>query len=153
LSLQDYFQKYIFEPLGLSHLSFFPSEAIKEKLAYLGQRSSDGQLSRRDHILQKLLQAKTEEEKKSVHCSGGAGLFGRAQDFARRLSRSRHPPGILAISEFKLITLGSQRQKSSPPSSTAEHQPSPAPGSSTEPPSTTCSPTSYQTCQTMHAKA
>ncbi|KAI9150867.1 beta-lactamase [Paramyrothecium foliicola] len=50
LSLEDYFKKHIFEPLGVQDVSFFPSMDLKENLAFLHERARNGQLSQIDHL-------------------------------------------------------------------------------------------------------
>lgn len=42
LSLNDYFQKYIFAPIGVANMSFLPSEEAKRDLVYLNRRNRDG---------------------------------------------------------------------------------------------------------------
>ncbi|KAL9473856.1 hypothetical protein ACSS6W_008236 [Trichoderma asperelloides] len=41
LDLENYFQKNIFEPLGMNSVSFFPSDNAKANLAYMHQRLRD----------------------------------------------------------------------------------------------------------------
>ncbi|PGH20406.1 hypothetical protein AJ80_03551 [Polytolypa hystricis UAMH7299] len=80
LSLNDYFHKYIFEPLGLKRISMFPTKEMKEKLMHLHARAPDGTLSSRDHAYHRPLIAEGEEVK-SVFSSGGGGLFANPQDY------------------------------------------------------------------------
>jgi CubicO group peptidase (beta-lactamase class C family) len=39
LRLNDYFQKHIFEPMGLKNINMFPTESMKKDLAYMHARS------------------------------------------------------------------------------------------------------------------
>lgn len=40
MDLEDYFQKYIFEPAGIEHLSFYLNDAMQETLAGMHMRSA-----------------------------------------------------------------------------------------------------------------
>lgn len=80
LSLNDYFQRYIFEPLGLKNISFIPNESMKKNLAYMHQRAPNGQLSRRDHLLHRSLIVRPGDD--CFH-SGGAGCFAKPQEYCR----------------------------------------------------------------------
>ncbi|EQL37310.1 beta-lactamase [Blastomyces gilchristii SLH14081] len=81
LLLNDYFHKYIFEPLGLKNISMLPSAEMKARLAYMHSRNPDGTLSQRDHLLRWPLLAKNKEETKGMLNSGGAGCFSTSQDY------------------------------------------------------------------------
>jgi CubicO group peptidase (beta-lactamase class C family) len=39
LRLNDYFQKHIFEPMGLKNINMFPTESMKKDLAYMHART------------------------------------------------------------------------------------------------------------------
>ncbi|ORY17069.1 beta-lactamase/transpeptidase-like protein [Clohesyomyces aquaticus] len=82
LSLNDYIQKNIFEPLGLENISMFPNESMKQRLACMHSRRPDGSLNRRQHLLQKPLVVEADEVK-AVLNSGGAGCYGRPQDYCQ----------------------------------------------------------------------
>ncbi|KAF1846991.1 beta-lactamase/transpeptidase-like protein [Cucurbitaria berberidis CBS 394.84] len=82
LSLNDYCHKYIFEPLGLKNISFFPTEEMKKRLALMNHRKHDGSLIGRDHLLRKPLVV-TSSERKDVLNSGGAGAFATPSDYAQ----------------------------------------------------------------------
>ena len=84
MSLNDYFHKNIFEPLGLKSISLFPNEDMKKRLAYMNQRTPSGVLIGREHLLRKPLMAKSSEIKDILN-SGGAGAFATATDYARTL--------------------------------------------------------------------
>jgi CubicO group peptidase (beta-lactamase class C family) len=84
-SLNDYFHRNIFEPLGLNNISMFPSASMKKKLAYMNQRDPQGQLSGRDHLLRRPLIAQTAEDIKTCFNSGGGGCFAKPQEYCRML--------------------------------------------------------------------
>ncbi|PSR83913.1 beta-lactamase/transpeptidase-like protein [Coniella lustricola] len=84
-TLNDYMTKNIFEPLGVKNVSMFPSPEMKSKLAFMHQRSHDGILQPRDHLLRAPLVAKTEEEVARCSNSGGAGLFAQPQEYCKIL--------------------------------------------------------------------
>jgi len=84
MSLNDYFHKNIFEPLGLKSISLFPNEDMKKRLAYMNQRTPSGALIGREHLLRKPLIAKGSEIKDVLN-SGGGGAFATASDYARTL--------------------------------------------------------------------
>ena len=97
LSLDEYFQKFIFAPLGMSRTSFFPSTEMKKKLAYLHQRAPDGHIEVREHghVLRRPLMASTPEKIKATVNSGGAGIFGTPSEYceiiAMLLNHGTHP--------------------------------------------------------------
>ncbi|PCG90876.1 Beta-lactamase-related [Penicillium occitanis (nom. inval.)] len=79
LSLEEYFQKHIFEPLGIKDISFFPGPDMKRRLAYMHRRDDKGSLGVTDHLYRfALMDSKGPEES---FCSGGAGCFGTVGDY------------------------------------------------------------------------
>lgn len=81
MSLNDYFVKHIFEPLGLKNISMFPDERMKENLAHMHMPDfTDGTALETDHIMRLPLIVK-ESERDMVYNAGGAGLFGSASDY------------------------------------------------------------------------
>ncbi|KAL1961722.1 hypothetical protein VTN77DRAFT_1122 [Rasamsonia byssochlamydoides] len=86
LSLGEYFRRHIFEPLGIENISFIPTESMKKNLAYMNQRAPNGQLSLRDHLLHRALIVNTAEEVKGYFNSGGAGCFGKPQEYCKILA-------------------------------------------------------------------
>jgi CubicO group peptidase (beta-lactamase class C family) len=111
LSLNDYCHKNIFEPLGLKHISMFPNDDMKKKLALMHHRKPDGTLIARDHLLRKPLVVE-ESKKKDVFNSAGAGAFSTPSDYAR-------PSSHFSSS----LQLTNSPQKSSPRSSTTAPPP------------------------------
>lgn len=83
LSLNDYLQKNIFQPLGLNNISMLPTEDMKKRLAYMHQRKHDSSLIPRDHLLRKPLVVDASEAP-NVFNSGGAGCFSRPSDYCRK---------------------------------------------------------------------
>ncbi|KAK5141091.1 beta-lactamase/transpeptidase-like protein [Cryomyces antarcticus] len=84
--LNDYFQKNIFEPLGLKNINMFPTKEMKAHLATMHQRWKDGSVEERDHLLRKGLIAETDEEKKRVLNSAGAGCFAKPAEYCQILA-------------------------------------------------------------------
>lgn len=81
LSLNTYFHKHIFEPLGLKNISMLPTTSMKHNLAHMNYRDPvDGKLKRADHIMRGGLLAESDTEFLN---SGGAGCFANPRDFAR----------------------------------------------------------------------
>jgi CubicO group peptidase (beta-lactamase class C family) len=60
MSLNDYFQEHIFKPIGVKNINMFPTEHMKENLAWMHTRAPDGKLSLRQdgHLNKKPLWAK-----------------------------------------------------------------------------------------------
>ncbi|EEP77238.1 beta-lactamase [Uncinocarpus reesii 1704] len=84
--LSEYFQKSIFEPLGLNDIGFFPSEAMKKRLISMTQRAQDGTLSQGHHPNHMPLDEFNEDEKKFIFNSGGGGCFSTPRDYAQLLA-------------------------------------------------------------------
>lgn len=82
LSLEEYFQKYIFAPLAIKDISFFPGPDMKRRLAYMHRRDDEGSLSVTDHLYRfPLMEKKSPEATEERFCSGGAGCFGTVGDY------------------------------------------------------------------------
>ncbi|RMZ77996.1 hypothetical protein DV737_g4113, partial [Chaetothyriales sp. CBS 132003] len=86
LSLDEYFQRNIFQPLGIKNISFFPSKEMKEKLAYMNARTPDGQLHPRDHLLHRPLVVESKEDIAATVNSGGAGAFAQPREYTKILA-------------------------------------------------------------------
>ncbi|OQV07654.1 hypothetical protein CLAIMM_12057 [Cladophialophora immunda] len=97
LKLNDYFHQHIFKPLGLSHISMFPTDEMKQALAYMNVKSVDGAygLNRDGHLYRRPLTASSKEDINSTFHAGGAGLFSTPGDFlevvATLLNDGLHP--------------------------------------------------------------
>jgi len=86
LSLNNYLHRFVFEPLGLTNISMFPTPAMKQNLAYMNARAPDGQLSPRDHLLRRPLIVQTPDEVSNCFNSGGAGCFAKPQEYCQVLA-------------------------------------------------------------------
>lgn len=86
LSLDQYFQTHIFEPLGVKDLRFFPTAEMKKRLAYMHQREIDGSLHVSDHLYRFALVEHDGPEDR--FCSGGAGCFGSPSEYCSTFSSS-----------------------------------------------------------------
>lgn len=82
LVLEEYFQRKIFQPLGIRSISFYPSDEAKSNLACLHQRLPCGKLVQRDHLYRKPLLAKSGGQDNPVFCAGGHGAFGKPAEFS-----------------------------------------------------------------------
>ncbi|KKK13560.1 hypothetical protein ARAM_001708 [Aspergillus rambellii] len=85
ISLEDYFQRFIFNPLEINNTSFFPRPDMISRLAYLHHRGPDGSLTVVDHILRYPLLSSQYDPRNSF-CMGGCGCFGTAPDYATILA-------------------------------------------------------------------
>ncbi|KAB8262171.1 beta-lactamase/transpeptidase-like protein [Aspergillus pseudonomiae] len=53
--LEEYFQTYIFSPLGVKDIAFYTTQTMKQRLVYMHQRAADGVLSVTDQLLRHTL--------------------------------------------------------------------------------------------------
>ena len=81
MSLNDYFQKHIFQPLGIENINMFPSQQMKDRLVFLHQKEN-GKIRTRDHLLRRPLIC-TQHEISQVYNSAGAGCFARPLEYCR----------------------------------------------------------------------
>ncbi|CAG1960200.1 unnamed protein product [Fusarium graminearum] len=88
LSLNDYLQKHVFQPLGITNMSMLPDKEMRSKLAYMHQRDQDGKLRIRDHLqrLPLVIDPDNKAEAASVFNSGGAGMFAQPQQYGKILT-------------------------------------------------------------------
>lgn len=118
VTLNDYMQKNIFEPLGLKNINMFPTPAMKVNLAHMNCRQKDGKLARYDHIQRRPLIVESKEDIKNTLNSGGAGCFAKPQEYARKFIENTKPqtnhltviPEIIAtlLNDGKSPTTGAQ---------------------------------------------
>ena len=80
LDLEGYFQKHIFKPLGIKHISFSPSTEDKLKLAHFHQRDESGEVTEIDHLYRRPL-IRSEKSMSRRYCAGGHGCFGQPREF------------------------------------------------------------------------
>lgn len=83
MSLNDYIQANICQPLGLHNVNMIPTPSMKAQLAYMHQKRPDGKLVHRDHLLHRPLIVQSEEEIRACFNSGGAGIFAKPQEYTR----------------------------------------------------------------------
>lgn len=84
MSLNDYFLKYIFEPLGLKYISMFPTEEMKANLMQMNQRYPDGHMTTRLHLQRAPLVTKHgDPAQKAIVNSAGAGGFAKPTDYVQ----------------------------------------------------------------------
>ncbi|ETI26882.1 hypothetical protein G647_09981 [Cladophialophora carrionii CBS 160.54] len=86
MSLNNYFQRHIFQPLGLKNISMFPNAQMKARLAYMNARTPDGQLQPRDHLLHRPLVVESEQDIATCVNSGGAGAFALPREYCQILA-------------------------------------------------------------------
>ncbi|KAK5113674.1 hypothetical protein LTR62_003301 [Meristemomyces frigidus] len=87
VKLNDWIQKEIMQPLGLKSVNMFPTAEMKKELAYMHQRwPGSTQAEERDHMYREPLLAETEEEKKRIFHSGGAGGFAKPTEYCQVLA-------------------------------------------------------------------
>jgi CubicO group peptidase (beta-lactamase class C family) len=84
--LNAYIQKHINEPLGIQHVTMFPTEEMRQNLAYMHQRDKDGVLHERNHVYRRALLAETKDEQDRIFNSAGAGLFARPNEYIKILA-------------------------------------------------------------------
>ena len=85
MSLGAYFEQNICSPLRMRKTTFCPTADMKANLAFLHERTANGQIQLREngHLLSTPLRASSEEEANSILHSGGAGLFSTPSDYCR----------------------------------------------------------------------
>ncbi|KAL2841674.1 beta-lactamase/transpeptidase-like protein [Aspergillus pseudoustus] len=88
LTLNDYLQKHILQPLGITDMSMIPNKDMRSRLAYMNFRDSEGKLRGRDHLLRLplVVDPDNEDEVKRVFNSGGAGMFATPGDYCKVLA-------------------------------------------------------------------
>jgi CubicO group peptidase (beta-lactamase class C family) len=88
LSLDDYFEKHIFEPLGIKDIKMIPSADMKQRFSYFHLRGPDGKVSLREegHIYQQPLIVQTPEEAKAIYQSGGGGCYAVPKEYCSIVS-------------------------------------------------------------------
>ncbi|EAU31610.1 conserved hypothetical protein [Aspergillus terreus NIH2624] len=88
LSLNDYLQKNVLQPLGIKDMSMIPSHDMRRRLAYMNVRNLDGTLRDRDHLLRAplVIDPDNKAEVGRLFNSGGAGMFAKPQEYCKVLS-------------------------------------------------------------------
>ena len=88
MSLNDYFQKNIFQPLDIQNINMFPSQQMKDRLAYMHAKRGDGSIHVRDHLNRAPLVAEGADEIGKIYNSAGAGCFARPEEYCRKSCHS-----------------------------------------------------------------
>ena len=97
MTLDDYFKKYIFSPLGIQEITFRPTAEMKKRLMYLHVRNPDGvlRLNEDGHLLRRALRDLDPKHDEHTFHSGGGGCFGKIPDYcqiiATLLNNGTHP--------------------------------------------------------------
>ncbi|KAI9709381.1 MAG: hypothetical protein M1812_007717 [Candelaria pacifica] len=81
LKLGDYFERNIFDPLGIKDTAFVPTAHMRKRLAGMHHRDETGSLTAREHLLKP-----AREEVTDPFHSGGGGLISTAPDYCQILS-------------------------------------------------------------------
>lgn len=110
MSLNDYFQKHILQPLGIKNISMFPNEDMKRRLAYMHTRAPDGTLREREHLHRRPLIVEGDDVAKTYN-SAGAGCFARPLEycgtflFVHPQALHHHQSRVLTTTSELLATL------------------------------------------------
>ncbi|GKT49534.1 acyltransferase mlcH [Colletotrichum spaethianum] len=86
ISLNDYIQANICQPLGLQNINMIPTASMKAQLAYMHYKKPNGEIVTRDHPIHRPLIAQSQEEIRGCFNSGGAGIFAKPQEYSRILA-------------------------------------------------------------------
>lgn len=84
LTLEDYMRKNIFEPCGITTMTFYPTAAIKANKMGMCHRDAGGNVAATPGGFGMARPTEVDEVKKGLHL-GGAGLFGTQKDYLRFL--------------------------------------------------------------------
>lgn len=93
MGVEDFMQARIFAPLGMADTTFFPDEALSERLSALYTHDEDGAIMRVERQRDLAVLAEVE--------AGGAGLFSTAHDyirFAQMLANGGELDGVRVLS-------------------------------------------------------
>lgn len=101
MPLNEYLQKHIFQPLGIKDIDMFPSKSMKDHLAHMHQRTSDGKIFQRNHLQRRPLLVKGEDIAKTYH-SAGAGCFAKPVEYCKILATLLNS-GISPTTGHKLL--------------------------------------------------
>ncbi|KAM5354612.1 hypothetical protein ACJ41O_001259 [Fusarium nematophilum] len=88
MTLNDYFHRNLFEPLGIKNMSMIPTKEMRSNLAYMHARGPDGRLQTIDHVhrLPLTIDLDNETEVASIKNSGGGGMFAKPQEYTKVLT-------------------------------------------------------------------
>ncbi|KAL8673938.1 MAG: hypothetical protein Q9168_001633 [Polycauliona sp. 1 TL-2023] len=102
MSLNDFFQKHIFRPLGIKNISFFPSDDMKNSLAHMHQRDVNGHIMERNHLLRRPLVVEGDDVERTYN-SAGAGCFASPAEYCQILSTLLNN-GISATTSSRILS-------------------------------------------------
>ena len=80
MSLDDYFKKYIFQPLGMKNITLFPNDQMKSRLAYMHSKDAKGVIHGQKHTFRLPLLIE-EKDIPSAYNSAGAGGFAQPSEY------------------------------------------------------------------------
>ncbi|CRG86869.1 beta-lactamase family protein [Talaromyces islandicus] len=88
LKLNEYLQKNVFQPMGITDMSMIPTESMRSRLAYMNARDPDGSLRPRDHLLRVPLVVDRDDRAQvdQIFNSGGGGMFAKPQEYCKILA-------------------------------------------------------------------
>ncbi|KAL9093103.1 MAG: hypothetical protein Q9159_000462 [Coniocarpon cinnabarinum] len=87
MKLDDYFQKHIFEPLGVKDTTMFPNKHMREHLVAVAQRRPDGSVEEIDHPFRRAIyMADQPDQRKFIFNAGGHGLFSKPKEYCKIIS-------------------------------------------------------------------
>ncbi|KAL4808162.1 beta-lactamase/transpeptidase-like protein [Aspergillus unguis] len=88
LTLNDYLQKNVFQPLGIKDMSMLPSKEMRQRMAHMNHRNEDGSFRPRDHLLRLplVIDHDNKDEVKKLFFSGGAGMYAKPQEYCKILA-------------------------------------------------------------------
>lgn len=91
MSLNEYFHKYIFEPLDIQNISIFPSRHMKDNLVRMHSRAPDGILKSCPHVARRAILAESADEISRIFNGAGGGLFAAPAEYCRAYFSSPSP--------------------------------------------------------------
>jgi len=87
VTLNDWIQQNIMEPLGLKNINMLPTSEMKKNLAFMHQKwPGQSEAEERDHIYREPIVAETDHEKKHIFHSGGAGCYAKPAEYVQVLA-------------------------------------------------------------------
>ncbi|WVQ66248.1 uncharacterized protein L199_004427 [Kwoniella botswanensis] len=80
LDLEEYFQKHLFEPCGITTLTFYPTEGIKKHKMWICYRDAEGRVQKIPGNFGMNRPSEAKDVPKEL-LSGGGGLYGTQRDY------------------------------------------------------------------------
>ncbi|BEJ17801.1 hypothetical protein CspHIS471_0700690 [Cutaneotrichosporon sp. HIS471] len=100
LTLDEYFRKHIWEPIGVKSMTFFPTPEIKARLMQMCTRTREGELVH----TRKLRPVKDMVPEDIKQQAGGGGLLGTAREyitFLQAVLRCKEEDGLVSRAGFR----------------------------------------------------